>query len=193
MSQNQENITFKSLINQILHRDCGIDCIGLSGSDTAFFISRLYSEHRMPFIVIVPSQKEGEMFINDLSFFINESELNVIHFPPYNILPFKKLSYHNETAAKRISTLYRIINDAMPLIVVTTVSALLQKLIPKQEICNYAELIMAGEDIERDHLIEKLISGGYVRSAIVEEHGDFCIRGGILDIFSPLYPERIRI
>ncbi|MCJ7616961.1 MAG: transcription-repair coupling factor, partial [Desulfobacterales bacterium] len=193
MSQNQENITFKSLINQILHRDCGIDCIGLSGSDTAFFISRLYSEHRMPFIVIVPSQKEGEMFINDLSFFINESELNVIHFPPYNILPFKKLSYHNETAAKRISTLYRIINDDMPLIVVTTVSALLQKLIPKQEICNYAELIMAGEDIERDHLIAKLISGGYVRSAIVEEPGDFCIRGGILDIFSPLYPDPLRI
>ncbi len=193
MSQNQENITFKSLINKILHRDCGIDCIGLSGSDTAFFVSRLYSEHRTPFIVIVPSQKQGEIFINDLSFFINESELHVIHFPSYNILPFKKLSYHNETAAKRISALYRIINDEVPLIIVTTVSALLQKLIPKQEICNYAELIMVGEDIERDHLIEKLISGGYVRSAIVEEPGDFCIRGGILDIFSPLYPDPLRI
>ena len=193
MRQNQENIAFKSLINQILHRDCGIDCIGLSGSDMAFFVSRLYSEHRTPFIVIVPSQKQGEMFINDLSFFINGSELHVIHFPSYNILPFKKLSYHNETAAKRISTLYRIINDEVPLIVVTTVSALLQKLIPKQEICNYAELIIAGEDIERDHLIEKLIFGGYVRSAIVEEPGDFCIRGGILDIFSPLYPDPLRI
>jgi transcription-repair coupling factor (superfamily II helicase) len=193
MSQNQENIAFKSLINQILHRDCGIDCIGLSGSDTAFFVSRLYLEHRTPFIVIVPSQKQGEMFINDLSFFINESELHVIHFTSYNILPFKKLSYHNETAAKRISALYRIINDEVPLIIVTTVSALLQKLIPKQEICNYAELIMVGEDIERDHLIEKLISGGYVRSAIVEEPGDFCIRGGILDIFSPLYPDPLRI
>ncbi|MBU4288899.1 MAG: transcription-repair coupling factor [Proteobacteria bacterium] len=193
MSQNQENISLKSLINQMLCRDCGIDCIGLSGSDRAFFVSKLYLEHRMSFIVIVSSQKEGEMFIKDLSFFINESELNVIYFPPYNILPFKKLSYHNETAAKRISTLYRIINDDMPLIVVTTVSALLQKLIPKQEICNYAELIMAGEDIERDYLIEKLISGGYVKSAIVEEPGDFCIRGGILDIFSPLYPNPLRI
>ncbi|MCK5507615.1 MAG: transcription-repair coupling factor, partial [Desulfobacterales bacterium] len=193
MNQNQENITFKALINQIPHRDCGIDCVGLSGSNAAFFVSRLYPEHGMPLIVIMPSQKQVEMFINDLSFFTNESGLHVIDFPPYNILPFKKLSYHNETAAKRISTLYRISNDESPLIVVTTVSALLQKLIPRQEICNYAELIMEGEDIERDHLIEKLISGGYVRSAIVEEPGDFCIRGGILDIFSPLYPDPLRI
>ena len=44
-----------------------------------------------------------------------------------------------------------------------------------------------------DFLIEKLTSGGYARSMIVEEPGDFCVRGGILDVFSPLYSDPLRI
>ncbi len=193
MNQNQEKISLQSLINRIPGRLSGIDCMGLSGSAKAYFASRLYIEHKVPISVIVPSSKDGEKFIEDLQFFLNKIEPPILYFPPYNILPFKFLSYHNETAAKRIRTLYRMIGSEKPPIVVTTVGALLQKIIPKQEICNYAELIMAGEEIDRDSLIEKLIAGGYVRSLIVEEPGDFCIRGGILDIFSPLYPDPLRI
>ncbi len=193
MSINQEKISLQSLINLIPDRNSGIDCIGLSGSDTAYLTSELYIKHKIPIFVIASSSKDGKIFLEDLQFFTKRFNPPVIYFPPYNILPFKQLSYHSETAAKRISALYRLTtNEASP-IVVTTVNALLQKLIPKQEICNYAELIMAGEEIDRDFLIEKLTSGGYVRSMIVEEPGDFCIRGGILDVFSPLYSDPLRI
>ncbi len=107
--------------------------------------------------------------------------------------PFMDLADHSENAAKRIRTLYRLIADEVPMIVVTTVDALLHKIIPKQEIINYAELIEKGEEIDRDLLVKKLLCGGYVQSMIVEEPGDFCIRGGILDIFSPLYSDPLRI
>ena len=90
----------------------------------------------------------------------------------------KLLSYQNEAAAQRIQALYRLLEGRPAPIIVTTVTGLLMKLIPKQEIYDYAELVMADEEIERDVLIEKLISGGYVRSAIVEEPGEFSIRGG---------------
>ena len=70
---------------------------------------------------------------------------------------------------------------------------MLQKIIPKPEISGYAELVLEGEDLERDLLIDKLISGGYQRAAVVEEPGDFCVRGGIVDIYTPLYSEPIRI
>ena len=117
----------------------------------------------------------------------------VIYFPPYNILPFKLLAYHNETAAKRIRTLYQLLTSETPPIVVTTVGALLQKLIPKSALTGYAELLMAGEEIDRDALVEKLLAGSYVQSMLVEESGDFCVRGGILDIFSPRYSEPLRV
>jgi transcription-repair coupling factor (superfamily II helicase) len=80
-----------------------------------------------------------------------------------------------------------------PAIVVTTVDALLQKIIPRQEIGRYAELLIVEEEIDRDGLIAKLISGGYSKTAIVEEFGDFSVRGGIIDVFSPLYDDPLRI
>jgi transcription-repair coupling factor (superfamily II helicase) len=56
-----------------------------------------------------------------------------------------------------------------------------------------AELIIAEEEIEPDRLVAKLVAGGYTRSVVVEEPGDFCVRGGIIDIFSPLYDTPLRI
>lgn len=151
-------------------------------------------------LVLVSSPKQGETFLNDLRFFLDlpgqdqeQTPDPVIYFPGYNILPFKQLSYHNETAAKRIRTLYRLLSDKDPRIVIAPVSVLLQKLIPKQKLSDYAELLMAGEDIQPDILIRKLIAGGYSRSVIAEEPGDFSVRGGIIDIFCPLYPEPLRI
>ncbi|MDO9567674.1 MAG: transcription-repair coupling factor [Candidatus Desulfaltia sp.] len=190
---NQEKSSIKSLIDLIPCRNSGIECAGLSGSDRAFLVSRIYMEHRMPVVVVAASSKDAEMLLEDLCFFSKDIQKASIYFPPYNILPFKRLSYHNETAARRISALYRLIEGEMPPVVVTTATALLQRLIPKPVLSDYAELIMTGEDIDRDLLIEKLISGGYVRAAIVEEPGDFCVRGGILDIYSPMYSDPLRI
>ncbi|MFV9644944.1 MAG: transcription-repair coupling factor [Desulfobacterales bacterium] len=193
MNLNQEKSSLESLIGLIPYRNSGIECTGLSGSDRAFLVSRIYMEHRMPVVVIAASSKDAEILLEDLRFFSKDLQHASVYFPPYNILPFKRLSYHSETAAKRISALYRLIEGEMPPVVVTTVSALLQRLIPKLILSDYAELIMAGEDIDRDLLIEKLIAGGYVRAALVEEPGDFCVRGGILDIYSPLYSDPLRI
>ncbi|OQX11243.1 MAG: transcription-repair coupling factor, partial [Desulfobacteraceae bacterium IS3] len=196
---NQEKSP-QSVISQFSAETRCFECAGLSGSERAYFVSELYSEHRIPILCIVSSPKQGETFFNDLRFFLRLPDEDqeqpsdpVIWFPPYNILPFKQLSYHNETAAKRIRTLYRIISDKIPRIVIAPVSVLLQKLVPKRKISDYAELLMVGEDIQPDILVSKLIAGGYSRSVIVEEPGDFSVRGGIIDIFCPLYPEPLRI
>jgi len=193
MYQNQEKISLESLIEQIPGRSKPIDCTGLSGADRAYLAYRTYKKLRTTVIAIVASTKDAEAFLEDLLFFFKKTNPPIIYFPPYNILPFKDLAYHSETAAKRIRTLYRLIVDEVPTIVVTTVDALLHKIIPKQEIINYAELIEKGEEIDRDLLVKKLLCGGYVQSMIVEEPGDFCVRGGILDIFSPLYSDPLRI
>lgn len=186
-------MSLESLIEILPGREKGIDCTGLSGSDRAYLALRIYKKHRIPIAVVVPSFQDAEMFLEDLKFFSGKSKPPIIYFPPYNILPFKDLAYHSETSAKRIRSLYRLIAADAPPIVVTTVDALLHKIIPKQEISEYAELIMAGEELDRELLIQKLLSGGYIRSALVEEPGDFCVRGGILDIFSPLYSDPLRV
>ena len=193
MNQNQEKISLKYLFDTSPYTDCDVVCTGLSGSEKAYFVNRLYMKHRAPVVVITASTKEAETYLEDLDFFTERPSFPLIYYPPYNITPFKYLSYHNETAAKRIRTLYQLIVGDVPPVVVTTISALMQRILPKQELCDYAELVMVEEDIDRDRLANKLISSGYERSSMVEEPGDFSIRGGIFDIFSPLYSDPIRI
>jgi transcription-repair coupling factor (superfamily II helicase) len=191
--QNQEIISYTDLIEQVAGRERGIECIGFSGSEKAYLIAKIFGQQRLPLLILASSTKQAGQFVEDLRFFAGNSDLPILLFPPYNILPFKFLAYHSETAGQRIRILYQLIEDAAPSIVVTTVDALLQKLVPRQELSRYVELLIVGEEIERDFLIAKLISGGYGKTAIVEEPGDFSIRGGIIDIFSPLYPDPLRI
>ena len=88
--------------------------------------------------------------------------------------------------------MHQILSSDFPAVVVTPVEALLQKIIPKDEIVAFAELLEAGEEVDRDQLVAKLESGGYERAILVEEPGDYAVRGSILDIFTPSYPHPLR-
>ena len=191
--QNQDLILNETFFEQLSGRDRAIECAGFSGSEKAYLIASVFLQQGVDCLVIVSSNKQGERLIEDLRFFIGNPHIPILFFPSYNILPFKFLSYHNEIAGNRIRVLYQLLAERTPSIVVITVEALLNKIIPRNEISRYAELLIVGEEIERDYLISKLISGGYSNTAIVEEPGDFSIRGGIIDIFSPLYMDPLRI
>ncbi|MDY6790520.1 MAG: transcription-repair coupling factor [Thermodesulfobacteriota bacterium] len=193
MNPNQEKISVETLIDKISAREQTIECTGLEESAKAYLISRAYQKQKNSIFLLTPSPKYAERLLEDLNFFLGNDASALLYFPPYHISPFKFLSYHNETAARRIRTLYKLIENNGPSIVVTTVEAMLQKMIPRKEIIHFADLIMVNEEIERDALIEKMIFGGYEETSIVEEPGDFSIRGGILDIFSPMYPDPLRV
>jgi transcription-repair coupling factor (superfamily II helicase) len=194
MNQNQEKITLNKLLEAIPGRKTALDCIGFSGADKAYAVSRIHEKLGVPVVVVASSPKKALEFCDDLKFFLrNDPHGAVAYFPPYNLLPFKFLASHNETAATRIRTLYHLTQQDRPPIVVTTAAALMKKIIPRQTLVDYADLVLEGEEVDRDGLVKKLISGGYISAAIVEEPGDFCARGGILDIFSPLYADPFRI
>ncbi len=193
MTQNQEKILLDRLIDSIPHRQQAIDCTGLQGSDAAYLVSQIYRRHRSPLIVVTSSPKEERIFSDDLRFFLGDDQQIIQSFPSYSLLPFKFLSSNTETAAARIRALYFLMAGDVPPIVITPVTGLMKRVIPRAALDEYAELVMAGEEIDRDHLVEKLHAGGYEHAAIVEEPGDYCVRGGLLDIFSPLYPDPVRI
>jgi len=189
---NKGNI--KSVLEALQQSQEQIECIGINGTERALSVSRLCREIHGPVFIVLPDIKSCETFLEDLRFFADSHAPEGILFPAYSILPFKRISYNNETAAQRIRTLYQLsVGYDAPKIIVTPVEALLQLLIPKNALCDYAELLMAGEEIDRDRLIHRLHSGGYSHVTLVEEYGEYSVRGGIIDIFSPLYQEPLRI
>ena len=192
MKQNQEKISINEIIPRI-RKNGPIECAGLPDPCKAYLLARIFRENPTPITAVLPTAKDAERFIEDFIFFSGGASEELLYFAPYNLSPFKFVSYHNNTTAERLRTLYQQTAARGPRVTVTTVEALQRKLIPKAELNDFAELLMAGEEIDRDQLLAKLIAGGYSRSAVVEEPGDFCVRGGLIDIFSPTYPEPIRV
>jgi transcription-repair coupling factor (superfamily II helicase) len=193
MVQNQEEISWRQVLTGLNGRSGAIDVVGLSEPAVAFAAAQLYRQHRRPMLMVTSLPKVAERMVEALSLFVRDIAPPVLYFPPYNILPSKFISYHSETAARRVGALYQMVESTHPPIVVTTVGGVKQRLIPKSALMDFAELLIAGQETNRDGLVQKLVSGGYTRAAIVEEPGDFCVRGGILDLFSPLQEDPLRI
>lgn len=171
-----------------------VEIAGSGGAEKAYVVSRLSERVNRVVFVIVPTMKAAESVAGDLNFFAGPSTPRVLVFPPYNILPFKRLAYHSQTASRRIRILYELaVSGNSPAIVVVPAETLLQRIIPRHVLSDYAELVMQNEDLDRDRFISKLHSGGYVHAAIVEEPGEYSVRGGIIDVFSPGSDDPVRI
>ena len=64
-------------------------------------------------------------------------------------------------------------------------SAVIQKVLPRQVLGDVSQYLVAGEEVERETLLAKLVRLGYANVPLVEDRGTFSVRGGILDIFPP--------
>jgi len=170
-----------------------ISCSGLSSPSLAFLITRIYTNLKKCLLIVLPTERQAETLADDISFFQGDMNIPVCVFPPNPALPSDFMAYQNKNAAQRIRILYDLIENNTPSIVITTATGVSQCIVPRKILANYAELIIQGEDINRDELINRLVAGGYSHSLIVEEPGDFCVRGGILDVFSTLYDYPLRI
>jgi len=193
MAQKQAKKTIAHIIARLEAGERRIPVIGAQGSARALIVAQIWQALKQTMVVVAASPAAAREFRKDLSFFTQTPQEAFPYFPPYNILPFKHLAYHSETAAMRLRTLYELGASSAPALVVTSVEALMQFVIPRAALDDYTELAMVGEELERSRLLEKLTAGGYARTVIVEEPGDFAVRGGILDVFSPLYKNPLRI
>jgi len=93
------------LVNMIRHAEGRVNCTGLSGVEQAYLLYRLYAELNRPLFVICAKTKEAELLAADIRFFSGNTDVSVITFPSYDILPFQPVAYHPQTACKRIETL----------------------------------------------------------------------------------------
>ena len=193
MDQTQKESASGRLAGAIAERAGAMVVTGVVDGAAAYLAATLRQSERKPVLLVTATAKIAEQRQAEIDFFRGEAGEPAVYLPAYNLSPFKFMSYHNETAARRIRALYGMVAEAAPQVTVTTAAALRQRLMPRSVLAGFAELIIAEEEIEPDRLIGKLVAGGYTRSVVVEEPGDFCVRGGIIDIFSPLYERPLRI
>jgi transcription-repair coupling factor (superfamily II helicase) len=179
--------------------ESNIRVIQSSGAARAYFLAALFTDIRRPCLVVFPTAKEAARFIKELQFFMPESstqgepgERRLYDFPSYDVTPLAGVSPHREIVSRRIEGLYALMSEGSA-IVVTSVEALHLRLLPKESLKRAVEFLEPGEEVSREELIRRLETSGYLRTSLVEEKGDYSIRGGVIDVFPPLYPDPIRI
>jgi len=98
-----------------------------------------------------------------------------------------------EATARRLETLYAIRTAVSPIVVVTSAMALLECLAPPEILVKHVEYKVRGEIIDLELFCRQLTDRGYYPVALVEEYGDFSRRGGVLDIYAPMYRWPLRL
>ena len=164
----------------------------LQGAAGAHLVSRLAGTSHAPTVVVCPTGKRAESFTEALrAYGLNGVEI----LPRYDTPPFDRFSPHPELEARRMSLLYRLLaSEAEPgLVIVAPWTALLRRVVPRQELRERVTHLERGMTVDRDALLEVLVRAGYHHSAIVEERGEVAARGGILDFFPPQLTRPVRL
>ena len=97
-----------------------------------------------------------------------------------------------ETEQERLTALWAMACGHAP-VVVTTADALMQRTLPRDVLEGASMTVEDGKSYDVEKLLTLLVTAGYSRSQQVEGRGQFSLRGGILDFFSPAYPEPVRV
>ena len=185
-------------LNDILHEypkytelkqsQAPVSVSGVEESARAQLIYSLFSEQNDHALVICYSDMEAQALEADLEFYTDE----VLMFPSkeYIFYNIETSGHGNENT--RLSVISNLMTDKKK-IIVTSLDALLQYTIPRQELTAHSVSFNLGDVFNLQELCERLIVMGYSREEIVEGEGQFALRGGILDIFSPNYENPLRI
>ena len=177
---------FKEIIEQIETKKTPINISGLVFVGKSHMISTIKEDIKRPICVITYNELQAKNLVKDLRFFIDKVE----YFGKREIASYDYVSESKDLPYSRIEVLNKIRNKEVN-VVVTTIEAIMQSMIPKETLYKNILKFTVGSVFENtgftgkknlNNLKQLLLLMGYERSDLVENRGQFSIRGGIVDI-----------
>ncbi|AAZ68796.1 transcription-repair coupling factor [Ehrlichia canis] len=159
-----------------------------------FVIIKMYAKKLInSAIYIVDKETQLHDLASIFKFYI--PSLEVITFPAWNAIPYKKNSPHNSVMAERIKVLYSLTTKCnnTPYIILSTTNAIMQKVLPQNIILQSVLKITLQQNITKHDIEYYLTHYGYNQYSIVQDTGEFAILNNSIDIFPMTYKNPIRI
>src|SRR6202035_2423425 len=153
----------------------------LYGAAPALAIAEAAPRAPGPLIVITQNSREAETLSDEIRFFAGPN-LSIRVFPDLETLPYDSFSAHPDITSSRLKTLAEL-PRARSGIWVVAVDTLMQRLAPRSYIEAHSLRVHVGETLELEALRERLASAGYAAVTQVVAHGEFAVRGSLLDVF----------
>ena len=144
-------------------------------------------------LIVTSDEAKARKMCDDASFFNREA----IYYPAKDAIFYSADVHGNQITGERLRCISRIINHSSTgegvLTVVTTMDGIADRLIPVERFKEAVITLDYSSEIEPEKLAKKLVAMGFVRTGMVEDKGQFAIRGGIIDIFSYTDEAPVRI
>ena len=175
-----------------------VSITGLTPTAQAFAASAFASE--TPVILIVPADRDIERLVADGRFFLGalsgfteaEAKRRILPFPSYEVDPYRGIEPHFEITAARGRTLAALAQRRARLII-ASVAAVLPRLSPPGRMLDAVIDLRSSGNLSPTELVDRLIQISFSRADPVDSPGQFCSRGGIVDIFPAGDTDPIRI
>ncbi len=152
----------------------------LPGAALSLAIAEAASSAKRFTLLLTADSQSAERLEQELSFFA--PELPVLHFPDWETLPYDLFSPHQDIISQRISALYRLPSLSHGVLVVPITTAL-HRLPPKRFLLGSSLVLDVGQRIDVDEMRAHLEAAGYRYVDTVYEHGEFAVRGALIDLF----------
>ena len=157
---------------------------GLIISDLARTVAAKPKPPAVSLAVICRDGPRMQQLARALEFFA--PDLAVMQFPAWDCQPYDRVSPHGGILAQRLTALARLARltgSDKPLIVLTTVNAVVQRVPAREQVAAQALSVAPGNVVPMDSIVAWLEHNGYNRASTVREPGEYAVRGGILDLF----------
>ncbi len=155
----------------------------LYGSSGGLVLLNLARTHDGPIVVITPDSVSANRLEYELRFYTNGlDELPVHIFPDWETLPYDSFSPHQDITSERIRTLYRL-PDLKRGILLVPVTTLMVRLAPRAFLDAHSLVLDAGQKLNLEQMRMRLEAAGYQHVSTVYEHGEYTVRGNLLDLF----------
>jgi transcription-repair coupling factor (superfamily II helicase) len=153
----------------------------LYGAASALAIAEFAAARGGPVLLIVPDPRDADEFVETLGFFAGD-DLEIVLFPDSETLPYDAFSPHPDLTSRRLAAMSRLPRLRRGIVVVA-LSTLLQRLPPAAWVAGSSLSLDRGGRLDLDAFREDLAAAGYVAVSQVSEHGEYAIRGSIVDVF----------
>jgi transcription-repair coupling factor (superfamily II helicase) len=153
----------------------------LYGAAAALAIAEAAVKAAGPIIVITQNSRDAEALSEEIGFFAGVS-VEVRVFPDLETLPYDGFSAHPDITSARLATLAEL-PRARKGVWLVAIDTLLQRLAPRSYVEAYSLKLHVGESLDLDGLRARLALAGYAAVTQVVAHGEFAVRGSLLDVF----------
>ncbi|SDB11179.1 transcription-repair coupling factor [Pseudidiomarina indica] len=154
----------------------------LVGSSIALALAQAIDQHDGPVVIVAPDTPTALRLEHEVQYFAQPQQHPIMMFPDWETLPYDSFSPHHDIISERLRVLTRL-PDLTKGGVIVSLSTLLHRLAPTDYIAGQSIQIQPGQTVDIHRLRQRLERAGYRHVAQVMEHGEFCVRGSLLDLY----------